>query len=281
MNFEDFCIIFEEIFYSNYSLQKRYNYSTMIRDKPNNSFKFSESFISFESYMNDTISITVYQDHILTKKKTLVNKSMERRDDDEEAAPKKEFIKASLLPVRIVLGRKSLVGERRKTNPTVKKKMKTDQISILQSLKKKKEELEVEQYKKMILNSQENEKQGDGFRKTRNKKIVTVMGKPIEMKEEVQQLANQRTRQLKLKIGSDDEEEDINIENALNAEGIDTDTDEEDEQGMGLKKNSEIVKVYKKKTPFDSDIEGLRVSESEIKYVCGKGQDNSTTIQIE
>jgi hypothetical protein len=44
----------------------------MIREKPNNSYKFAESFLTFETYMNDTISITVYQDHILNKKVPVV-----------------------------------------------------------------------------------------------------------------------------------------------------------------------------------------------------------------
>ena len=115
MNYEDFCLIFDEIVYSNYSIEKKYNYQTLIRDRPNNSFKFSESFLSFESYKNDQISITVYQDHILNKKiskNKSKNTGNEDSDEETKGGPRKEYIKPALLPVRIILGRKSLLAER-------------------------------------------------------------------------------------------------------------------------------------------------------------------------
>ena len=95
----------------------------MVKDKPNTSLQFTELFFSFESYMNDTISISVIQDHILNKKQAPVkNPDQEQTKEDVEKL-KKEYVKPEFLPFRLVLGRKSLVGERNKTNPTSKKKV--------------------------------------------------------------------------------------------------------------------------------------------------------------
>jgi hypothetical protein len=57
----------------------------MVKDKPNTSLQFTELFFSFESYMNDTISISVIQDHILNKKQAPVkNPDQEQTKEDEE-----------------------------------------------------------------------------------------------------------------------------------------------------------------------------------------------------
>jgi hypothetical protein len=67
MNYEDFCKIFDEIYFSNFNQAKKYNYLSMTKDKVTSGMRFSESFLSFEAYMNDTISISVYQEHIPNK----------------------------------------------------------------------------------------------------------------------------------------------------------------------------------------------------------------------
>lgn len=65
LSFQDFCLLFDEVIYTTYSLFKRQNIMSCTREKPLNSLMFSENFLSFESYMNDKITISVYQDHIL------------------------------------------------------------------------------------------------------------------------------------------------------------------------------------------------------------------------
>ena len=63
--------------------------------------------------------------------------------------------------------------------------------------------------------------------------------------------------------------QDVNLKSTESNKDQDSDSEGAD-LILGLNKD-EPVKKFKKKTPFDSDIEGLRLSESPIKYVCGKG----------
>ena len=68
VSFQDFCMLFDEVVYTTYSLSKKQNFMSCTREKPLNSFMFSENFLSFESYMNDVVTISVFQDHILYEK---------------------------------------------------------------------------------------------------------------------------------------------------------------------------------------------------------------------
>ena len=79
---------------------------------------FSENFLSFESYMSDNITVSVYQDHILYDLDKIPPKT---KDNDEEpsqgpeedqAAKKKKYTQPVFLPLRLILGRKSLAQER-------------------------------------------------------------------------------------------------------------------------------------------------------------------------
>lgn len=268
MDFEDFSMLFDEIVYSDYTLGKRYNYSTIIRDRPNSSFRFSESFVSFESYMNDNISISVYQDHILHKKIPVKQKSNERNEDGEEDISKKDAFKPVLLPMRILLGRKSLIKERQRTNPIHHKKVRADKNSLLEGIEKNAyDNKELEDYRNMM------NKANLGERTTKPKKAVffneeTKTEHLNKMLKKAQNNVNTfNINESKLATIKIKEDESI--------------SEEDKDSLMELNRKKPPKKKVKKKSPFDSDIEGLRISGSPIKYVCGKGQGNGPYLVVE
>lgn len=229
--------------------------------------------------MNDTITISVIQDHIL-RPSTTMKKESEFKEKDIN------------LPIRLILGRKSLKKERLKTHQGKSKvevkeeKKKKNQLKFISGIKTK-------QAKRQETIAQKIAKKSEkvGFRKSekRRQKVIGNTQKKEKVSSRVKlDLSkinpNLKSRRKGVVFSSG------NIKNGKKEPEEESDDDDQsgdiDEVLMKSARekaedNDYNEQYLKKRSPFDSTIPGLKLSRSEIKYVAGKGQSKENSIHLE
>lgn len=239
--------------------------------------------------MNDNITISVMQDHILKKeslkriKGKLESLDYGREAGDRDANGKNKTMESYFnLPIRLILGRKSLKKERMKMFPGMFKGAEKQQMMFIHNIKNIQAEKEKDLAEKI---KKKNKKVGfrkgdqrrqiiignDSRNATRTPAVAGRFGFP--------ELTISRPGQTMDRLEKDNNDDSPSNNSELGNESNEDGTvDSISDKAINLDYSN---KLDAKRDPFDSTIKGLKLSRSDIKYVGGKGQSQETTIDLE